>query len=166
MISKNWKRESLSWLAGFLEGEGCFTTYIATDRGRKLPVIRIMGCNTDKDVIYRCQEIAGCGTIHSKKNSGHKDVYVWSLNKKYQVYALCVALFSMMGTRRKKRIGDLLRVFKGNTKYVRKFMAFGEEKTAREWANDSRCVVGRKTLNSRLFGYGWNPEQSITELIR
>lgn len=38
--------------------------------------------------------------------------------------------------------------------------AFGEKKTISQWAEDSRCVVIRKTLDKRI-GRGWTPEQAI-----
>ena len=41
------------------------------------------------------------------------------------------------------------------------FTAFGEKKTAGDWAKDSRCAVPAKTLDWRLR-QGWDPETAIT----
>lgn len=40
--------------------------------------------------------------------------------------------------------------------------AFGEIKTISQWADDSRCVVKRKSLERRLYR-GWDAERAITE---
>jgi hypothetical protein len=42
----------------------------------------------------------------------------------------------------------------------RKYSAFGEAKTIREWAKDPRCAVIEKTLRGRL-GFGWEIEKAI-----
>lgn len=49
-----------------------------------------------------------------------------------------------------------------NTPFV---TAFGETKCLSEWAEDSRCKVGYKTLRDRLHGKKkvvWNPEKAIS----
>jgi hypothetical protein len=45
-------------------------------------------------------------------------------------------------------------------KKVKKIRAFGEAKSARAWANDSRCTVSDKTIKSRLNA-GWKPKDAI-----
>lgn len=40
-------------------------------------------------------------------------------------------------------------------------IAFGQHKTLTEWAKDSRCVVSRETVRTRL-ALGWEPEDAIT----
>ncbi|MFF4543629.1 hypothetical protein ACFY1J_05190 [Streptomyces sp. NPDC001406] len=39
--------------------------------------------------------------------------------------------------------------------------AFGETKTAAEWARDDRCVVQREVLRRRMYD-GWDAEEAIT----
>lgn len=41
--------------------------------------------------------------------------------------------------------------------------AFGESKTAPEWAEDSRCNVSSKTISDRIRA-GWEPERAIARL--
>ncbi|MGW4086958.1 hypothetical protein ACWEGS_28400 [Streptomyces sp. NPDC004822] len=43
--------------------------------------------------------------------------------------------------------------------------AFGETKTAAEWARDKRCAVSKGVLERRLYA-GWEAEEAITEPFR
>jgi hypothetical protein len=43
--------------------------------------------------------------------------------------------------------------------------AFGETKTVKEWAEDSRCVVCAKTLRARVRLHGYEGETAITQPI-
>lgn len=49
--------------------------------------------------------------------------------------------------------------------YSRPLPAFGEEKSAEEWARDPRCKVSSRTLNSRIQK-GWDVERAIAEPSR
>lgn len=45
--------------------------------------------------------------------------------------------------------------------------AFGETKTADEWASDPRCCHGSyKALSDRVLVLGWDPETAITHPLR
>lgn len=48
-----------------------------------------------------------------------------------------------------------------NTRRTRYLTAFGETKPVAVWASDPRCVVNRRTLNSRIYNYGWDDERAI-----
>jgi hypothetical protein len=48
-----------------------------------------------------------------------------------------------------------------NRRNSRQLTAFGETKHAKEWCNDSRCVVGFDLLSHRLRR-GWSHEEAIT----
>lgn len=50
-----------------------------------------------------------------------------------------------------------------NTRFNRMITAFGETKTASEWARDARCVVTRAALYERIHA-GVAPEIAITTL--
>lgn len=45
------------------------------------------------------------------------------------------------------------------TKYLE---AFGEKKSLIEWSEDSRCVVSKRVLISRIYNHGWNHHKAIT----
>lgn len=40
--------------------------------------------------------------------------------------------------------------------------AFGERKSLKEWANDSRCAVSYLTFKARVTQYGFSPEEALT----
>ncbi len=48
-----------------------------------------------------------------------------------------------------------------------KILAFGEEKTAYQWADDERCGgANGGTISERINKLKWNPEKSITDPVR
>jgi hypothetical protein len=47
-----------------------------------------------------------------------------------------------------------------NTRRSKRITAWGENKSARDWADDPRCVVSYSTLRARLTR-GWAPEDAI-----
>lgn len=155
-----WSKENLLWLAGFLEGEGCFTTnHLASNNA-----IRIIATSSDGDVINKCYEIIGYGSVSGPRTSTNKlskkPSYTWSLTSSNIAYALMVALYGFMGNRRKERILELIRVYKKSFS-PQTYYCFGEVKYLREWAKDPRCRVGLRTLKSRVNCYGWIIEDAL-----
>ncbi len=53
-----------------------------------------------------------------------------------------------------------------NMRSNRVVSAFGETKTLADWTDDPRCVVGYKTLHSRIARDGWSLERAMTKPIR
>lgn len=49
-----------------------------------------------------------------------------------------------------------------NTRVNRHITVWGETKTMVEWSEDSRCVVGYRTLKDRISKNGWEPERAFT----
>lgn len=102
--------EELAWVAGLLEGEGCFgvTWGKAGDFGR----IRVEMVSTDYDVLGKLQDLAG-GRINGPY--GHKvfakPQWRWRLNTKDEVNALIERLLPHMGSRRTEKIEELLRAY-------------------------------------------------------
>lgn len=161
-IIKNWTKGNLSWLAGFLEGEGSFTSGKA--HTRKNPQLRVTACSTDKDTLEKCQNISGMGlSLHKgkKKTLYRKDFWCWYVSKQEYAYALAVALYSFMGSRRKEQIRQLLIVFKQLPSPSPLYIALGETKTLSEWHRDNRCKVCVSTILIRLH-QGWSFENAIS----
>jgi hypothetical protein len=106
----------LAWLAGLLEGEGCF---IIRDNG----TMRITLDMTDEDVVRRAHKVSGMGHVWGPvKVNGGKCKDSWRLNICYHehVYALCAALYPFMGVRRKLRITEMLKHSAGRFRMLRK----------------------------------------------
>lgn len=100
---KNIKLKNLYWLAGILEGEGCFSYSCS-------PGIKIG--TTDKDIVDRVAK------YFNKKSRGP---YKYKINKKDVYYTEIFGigaiewmkiLYPLMGIRRKQKIKEILKRFK------------------------------------------------------
>ena len=92
----------VAWIAGVLEGEGCWTR-CGTHGGWRVAVRM-----TDEDVIRRLQVITGIGTItveSSKK--GYKTAWCWCVAARVHREWLTVQVWPWMGERRRSRILEL-----------------------------------------------------------
>lgn len=72
----------MAWLAGFVDGEGCFLITPATSsyKGRKYLHAVFMLSNTDKRLIDRCIEITGLGKARSRSTKPEcKNAYEWRI---------------------------------------------------------------------------------------
>lgn len=105
------EREKLIWLAGYLEGEGCFR--LTRDlRGRPDPLMhpRVQLCATDRDVVERVVEYLGGGIrIHDRapRSKGWRPQYCIYVTSDRAV-DLMRALLPYMGARRSQQIRDVL----------------------------------------------------------
>lgn len=108
-----WEPIDLAWMAGLLEGEGHFGKWSKTTKNGlyTYPVYRI-GCNlTDLDVLQRLHQLAGVGRLSGQQTPQkpqHSPFWRWMVNKKADVYALCVALLPYMGERRSARLREII----------------------------------------------------------
>jgi len=108
----DWSREGLAWVAGIIEGEGCFSV-----RPRKaFPNQTILSLEvkmTDGDIIHRLKEVTGLGTAYGPyTRPGHrKPIYRWKVSSAADIYALAVAIYPWMGTRRSGKIREVIEAF-------------------------------------------------------
>ena len=103
----------LLWLSGFLEGEGCFTF------SRSKNTIGVVVSGVDEDTIKRAHSIMGGSFRLAKKTVTGKQVYEVCTTSRRYAYALMVALFALMGNRRKLKILECL-TFYANSKGTQK----------------------------------------------
>ena len=103
------KALDLMWVAGLLEGEGCF--YVqkshATHPTKARPRIQIQ--MTDEDVIARAARILECGYNRSLPPSRRKPTYVIAVTGA-KATALMRQLLPHMGERRSAKIREILEV--------------------------------------------------------
>lgn len=106
----HWSRENLAWLAGLLEGEGCFTVRKPRDRNNSRTYISIVLGMSDEDVVDHAQSVAGLGTrtTQDRSSQGWKRMYHWKVQNQDHAYALMIAVYPWMGTRRQGRIRGLI----------------------------------------------------------
>ena len=96
---------NISWLAGLLEGEGCFSK-----RGNCVTIQLYM---SDLDIVERSQKLVGALSIGSRKGKteNHKTCFYWSLAGP-RAAEWMMTLYPLMGQRRQARIKGLLEIFK------------------------------------------------------
>jgi hypothetical protein len=104
-----------AWLAGILEGEGCFhlqKTY-QMYRGKRYgpyfhPVIKV--AMTDFDIIERLQAITGVGLVRTVpvRQEWHKEQWIWVVGRKAHVALVIKAVYPHLGIRRREKADALL----------------------------------------------------------
>lgn len=94
--------ETRGWIAGLLEGEGCFD---ANRTGN----LRIRMEVTDEDTAARLHELVG-GTLTKReaRRAHWKPTFAWQASRKAIVAPLLREIFPLMSSRRKEKITELL----------------------------------------------------------
>ena len=106
--TENWTRESLAWVAGILEGEGCFGRSL--NKKDQSWSYRITCDMTDEDVIRRLHSVLGAGTVQGPywRSNSTKPIWRFAIQNWPGCYAVSAAVFPLMGDRRRERIRDML----------------------------------------------------------
>jgi LAGLIDADG-like domain len=94
----------LGWIAGLLEGEGCFHL----ERGR-YPRISLQ--MADEDVVRRLAELTGMGGVRGPyypSGRDHKPIWRWLVCDRTHVETLLRLIQPLMGTRRQAKIEQCL----------------------------------------------------------
>jgi hypothetical protein len=93
----------IAWLAGILEGEGCFGIYPQTPRGTRMALICV---STDLDVLESAQRIAGCGSIKPRTTARGetKPAFAWRTQSRAEVVRLINLVLPYMHSRRREKI--------------------------------------------------------------
>lgn len=103
----------IAWMAGILEGEGCFMLISkkSTD-GTFYPTYRISVAMTDEDIIERLYRNSKMGRISylrlRNKQPNRKPTALWMINKRLEIKDLCMKVLPFMGLRRSKKIREIL----------------------------------------------------------
>ena len=100
--------KDLYWLAGIIEGEGCYTWL------KRVYKPQVMISMTDEDVVRRCAEIMGtsCVKTHppSIKKRGFKPQWHAKVTGQRAIYLMEV-LYPIMGERRRARMDELYEMY-------------------------------------------------------
>jgi hypothetical protein len=96
----------IAWLAGLLEGEGCFAMY-----GNDRPLIKL--AMTDLDTISKAAGLMGCSNIQRKEmdNPNHKTQYVFYVYNSLAI-SWMMTIYSFMSNRRKEKIKEVISKWK------------------------------------------------------
>ena len=94
----------LAWLAGILEGEGCF---------KMDPRPRIAVAMTDEDIIERVATLFSSSyTKWNVKTKGGKSVWQTTIGRRKDLPELLTRLYPYMGKRRQEKIDELFIYYK------------------------------------------------------
>ena len=96
----------LYWLAGLLEGEGCFNM-----SGSKVGSARLSLNMTDLDVVERAAKLVGAEIKYPKQYPNRKKVYRIELFSN-KAAGWLMTLYPLMGERRKQAIENTLSIWK------------------------------------------------------
>ena len=105
MDTSNWTRENIAWLAGLFEGEGC----IQIDKHGFYLTINM----TDEDVLRRVQKITDSGSVTGPmfRSKNHKPLWKWKVRWASESYALLVAIWPYLLSRRQTKATEALKRF-------------------------------------------------------
>jgi hypothetical protein len=103
--------KEVSWLAGLLEGEGCFRY------ANGCPTIQLS--MTDRDVVERAAKLIGI-KAHApyKRDDGHRWVHT-CMAFGTDATGWMMTVYSFMGERRRKKIRDILAQWKASSRIPR-----------------------------------------------
>lgn len=103
------KPSDIYYIAGLLEGEGCFSFY-------KTPKISL--AMTDRDIVVKVRDIIciNCNIEHVRGEENKKDIYRFAVYGAISVQWM-MTLYSLMGARRKEKIREILSIWKTKMQY-------------------------------------------------
>jgi hypothetical protein len=106
--------KDICWLAGLLEGEGCFSLQQRTDGGHGPSSITIKVKMTDQDIIERAATLLGT-KVHERetwdRGKQTKTTYTTVLGGTWAA-SWMMTLYPLMGTRRREKIRECLVAWK------------------------------------------------------
>lgn len=96
----------ISWVAGFLEGEGCFYW------DARAKTARISACSTDLDNLKRLQQATGVGSINVKKSTSDagynvKPMWEWKIASCPCFLDIVCSIVPLMSVRRRAKILEI-----------------------------------------------------------
>jgi hypothetical protein len=118
--------KQIYWLAGILEGEGCFYLAKLSSKYKNMKGFCIKLAMTDKDVVERSAKIIGNNTIVYRRHNGlrsTKDVYIIRVTNTKVAISWMMTLYPLMGIRRKIKIKELIDEWKNYSSRVQKSYA-------------------------------------------
>ena len=95
-----------AWLAGLLEGDGCFTQ-TSNRLGGRWPAVSL--AMDDEDVVRRAHKLAGVGDVRAgQQRANGKRQWRWVVNRSHEAAEVMERVRPWMGNRRGARIDELL----------------------------------------------------------
>lgn len=113
------ERESLAWLGGLFDGEGCLSLRI--NKNRNWGAIVFQFRMTDKDSLDTASHIISkflkkkcnvLGPYKTKNKPQYKDLFCLDVTNRNDVYALIVAIWPYVNERRKSKFKEFIDWYK------------------------------------------------------
>lgn len=105
--ASNWRitDAEVAWVAGILEGEGCWTKRNDPKRSTWWIAVRM----TDRDIIDRLMEVTGVGSVSDARplRDTYKMAWAWQVAARPHREWLTIQVWPWMGERRRARILEL-----------------------------------------------------------
>lgn len=129
----------LGWIAGLLEGEGCF-------QHRRNGDLLIQVVMTDGDIIGRLKTLLGFGTLRQSRLPSGKIGFRWTSTHQANTAGLMMTLLPLMGARRGDKIRECLNRWK--PKPLRKAM-WTHCKNGHELSGDNLWIIHEGKYDKR-----------------
>lgn len=118
-----WTWAEAAWVAGLLEGEGCFSIFTRSSSTHNHKSLAIHCEMTDEDVIHKLHKICGCGTVNKRANTNgrvdrreRKPTWIWSVQNHAGILEVCETIYPMMGQRRQQKIKEMIEYVTSKTR--------------------------------------------------
>lgn len=105
----------IGWVAGIIEGEGSFAVRSKTNptTGNTSRSGQIQVAMTDPDILRRLAEVTGVGHVNGPyvrpTDKAHwKPLYHWTVSRKSDLARILLAIYPLLGERRKQRVAAVL----------------------------------------------------------
>ena len=100
---KNLSPIEWAWIAGIIEGEGCFST----TKTNPHPLFALQ--MVDEDIVARFADLVGVKYAHRvMKGEKHKDVFQIAVRRRSFIEWLIVNIYPWMGERRRSKIDECI----------------------------------------------------------
>jgi hypothetical protein len=146
MGKPNFPLKDLYWVAGIVEGEGCFTIH--------REYIRVSVKMTDEDIIRRLHSVTGIGKVAGPHANGDlKPSWKWEVNVQKDASALMMTLYPIMGERRQEKIEECLAHWKSFAYRDPNICRRGHNKGGNRRCKRCDHLHGQKRAWDKVLGY-------------
>lgn len=96
------------WLAGIIDGEGSVVMERTSDTKQKWRHPRIYVASNDREILEKCRQIVGAGSISKKNNTESKQSWSWTVGGGIQVLNILQEIEPYLTCPKKKRRASYL----------------------------------------------------------
>jgi hypothetical protein len=109
MPGKQVRKSDVAWAAGLFEGEGCLPRNQGTIGAPHYPSAAL--AMSDEDVVRAFRGIVNMGSVYQERHPASKTMYRWKINGFEKTQALIGMFWPWLGSRRRDRATEMLRLY-------------------------------------------------------